>query len=1024
MLMRSGCFLSICLVVFSLAANAQLISGTVHDELGGTVEGATVQAKGTPTIVAADNLGAFSINIGPSVKNLIVSAVGFETLEVPATDGINIQLKRNQGPLNEVVVVGYGQSQKRDVSGSISKVAGREIANQPVQSFESALQGKAPGVVIQNSSGKVGQGIKVRIRGTASISASSQPLYVIDGVPLTTASQSDINNEPTNPLIDLNPNDIESLEILKDAAAAAIYGARAANGVVLITTKKGTRSGKSVIEVNTSLGFSNPTRKRGFLNAKEYVDAILTAARNDGRYDFINYGSYASEQEAIDVYQQYYIDNFVSPLALGTDWEKGEVDVNWENEQYRKNALSKQLDVSVRGGNEKTRFYASAFADDQEAIVIVNRFKRYGGRLNVDHSIGEKTSIGINISISRSQLDRISSDASFSTPGQLMAQVPISPLIDPSTGELNENTLYDNGLLDAKYNSDKQVTFRSVGNVFINRELFSWLSFRSEFGTDILNMTESTFSDKRTQDGEGVGKGQFFTSQNVTFNTNNYFTIHPNIGESLKLNAVAGMSFLQNDAITSAIQGESYPSGAVKNLSGATSITFGNSSNERYNFLSYFARANFTYKDKYLAGVSIRADGSSRFGPENRYGYFPAASLGWILSEESFLSESSSISFLKVRASAGATGNAEIGEHEYQQLFLVSNYPSLPGFIPAQIGDPNLKWEKTTQYDLGVEFGLFDNRLTGEVDVYNKQTRDLLLAVNVPATNGYFNNIAGVNQILQNLGSLENKGVELLLNGRIIENQQFRWNSSFNIAFNKNKIKDINDQIIEGGSYVYSRAMEGQAIGVFYMQNFVGVDPQTGDALYLDANGKETSDYNLAERMVVGNPNPDFTGGFTNNFFYKNFDLNVFFTFVSGNEIFNDAGIYMTAGFAGGFDNQTKEILNAWKNPGDITNVPRSGAFNSTGERASSRWLYDGSYIRMRQASLGYTLKNLQWKGISAVRLYVSGMNLWTLTDYISDPEVNTIGTGGTSVGNIAGGIDFYTIPQPKTISFGLNVKF
>ena len=263
-----------------------------------------------------------------------------------------------------------------------------------------------------------------------------------------------------------------------------------------------------------------------------------------------------------------------------------------------------------------------------------------------------------------------------------------------------------------------------------------------------------------------------------------------------------------------------------------------------------------------------------------------------------------------------------------------------------------------------------------------------------------------------------------MLNGRIIENQQFRWNSSFNIAFNKNKIKDINDQIIEGGSYVYSRAMEGQAIGVFYMQNFVGVDPQTGDALYLDANGKETSDYNLAERMVVGNPNPDFTGGFTNNFFYKNFDLNVFFTFVSGNEIFNDAGIYMTAGFAGGFDNQTKEILNAWKNPGDITNVPRSGAFNSTGERASSRWLYDGSYIRMRQASLGYTLKNLQWKGISAVRLYVSGMNLWTLTDYISDPEVNTIGTGGTSVGNIAGGIDFYTIPQPKTISFGLNVKF
>jgi TonB-linked SusC/RagA family outer membrane protein len=1023
--MRSG-FFTLCFLIFSIVASAQVITGTVHDEQGTPVEGATVQGKGTSTVVAADGDGQFSINIGSDTKQLVVSAVGFETVEVPATAGIAVQLRRSQGPLNEVVVVGYGQSQKRDVSGSISKVLGREIENQPVQSFESSLQGKAPGVVIENSSGKVGQGIKVRIRGTASISASSQPLYVIDGVPLTTASQSDINNEPTNPLVDLNPNDIESIEVLKDAAASAIYGARAANGVVLITTKKGTRNNKSVIEVNTSLGFSNPTRKRGFLDAKEYVQAIMDAARNDGRYDFNNgnSGGYASEEEAIDVYQQYYIDNVVDPLSLGTDWKNAAVNTNWENEQYRHNALSKQLDVSVRGGNEKTRFYASGFADDQEAIVIVNRFKRYGGRLNVDHSIGKKTDIGINVSIVRSQLDRVSSDAAFSTPGQLMAQIPISPIIDPSTNEINENTLYDNGLLDAKYNSDNQVTFRSIGNVFLNHKFLPWLSFRSEFGTDILNMTESSFSDKRTQDGEGIGKGQFFSSQNVTFNTNNYFTFEPKIGDAMRLSAVAGMSFLQNDALTSGIQGESYPSGAVKNLSGATSITYGNSSNGRYNFLSYFARANFSYQDKYIAGLSIRADGSSRFGPDNRYGYFPAVSLGWILSEESFLNESAIISYLKVRASAGATGNAEIGENLFNELYLVSNYPNLPGFIPAQLGDPNLKWEKTTQYDAGLEFGLFNNRLSGEIDIYNKQTRDLLLAVNVPATNGYFDNINNVNQLLQNLGSLENKGVEVLLNGRIIDNGQFRWNSSFNIAFNKNKIKNINGQIIEGGSFFYTRAMEGQPIGVFYMQKFIGVDPATGDALYLDENDKPTNDYNLAKRMVVGKSNPDFTGGFSNNFSYHNFDLSSLFTFVSGNEIFNDAGRFMSAGFAGGFDNQTKDILNAWKNPGDITNVPRSGAFNSTGERYSSRWLYDGSYIRLRQVMLGYTLNKIKWQGISSIRLYVAGMNLWTKTDYISDPEVNTLGTGGTRVPNIVGGIDFYTIPQPKTITFGLNVKF
>lgn len=1025
--MRKLFLLLCCISVLTGAiAQSQVIRGRVTSEDGKPLDGATVTLKGTKTATITNTDGVFTLTVPSATGTLTVSSIGHVPTEYNFSGNTaDITMQKDDRRLSEVIVVGYGQSQKRNVSGSISRIAAKEIENMPVQSFESAIQGKAPGVVIENSSGKVGQGIKVRIRGTSSLSASSQPLYVVDGVPLTTASQSDINNEPTNPLSDLNPNDIESIEVLKDASASAIYGARAANGVVLITTKKGTRNNKTVVELNSSFSFSNPTMKRGFLNAKEYVALVREALTNDGRIDFANNVSgYPTEQAAIDDYVGFVESNYLEPLSLGTDWRNGEVDVSYEDEQYRKNALAKQLDLSVRGGNEKTRFFASGFYNDQEAIVIVNRFRRYGGRLNLDHSVTDKLTVGINMSMARSQLDRISNDNAFSTPGQLMAQVPISPLFDPATGDYNANTLYSNGLLDAKYNSDKQVTYRNIGNIFVNLSILPTLSFRSEFGADMLNMAQETFADKRTQDGQGVGQGQYFTSQNVTYNTNNYFTYTPMLGDAVKFSALLGMSYLQNDFRQSNQQAEDYPSAAVKNLAGATNVTFGNSLNARYNFLSYFIRPNVTFNDKYILGASVRIDGSSRFGPDNRYGTFPAVSGGWIISEENFMKKSKLFNYLKLRGSWGITGNAEIGEHQFLDLFNISNYPGLPGFVPFQLGDSKLKWEKTTQVDIGLEFGLFQNRITGELDWYNKQTRDLLLAVNVPATNGYFDNINNLNTIFQNLGSLENKGFELLLSSRNIETRDLKWSTSFNISFNRNRIKNIQGQVIEGTSF--QRAVEGEPIGVFFMPKFVGVDPANGDALYLDADGKTTNDYNAAQRMVVGDPNPDFTGGFTNTLTYKDFDLNVFFTFVSGNDIYNNAGRFMTSGFGNGLDNQTRDILNRWQNPGDITDVPRLGVFFSSGERTSSRWVYDGSYIRLRQFSVGYNLPAavLTPLKISSARFFISALNFWTKTNYISDPEVNTLGTRVTAVQNISAGTDFYTIPQPKTIMMGLNVKF
>jgi TonB-linked SusC/RagA family outer membrane protein len=1000
----------------AIAQTKEITGKVVEAKDGSPLADVTVKVKNAVNSTVTLSDGTFKFSVPANATTLVFSYVGYKDIEMPVSELMSVTMTLGDKALSEVVVVGYGSAVKRNVTGSIVKVGGSEVENLPFQSFESAIQGKAPGVVIESGSGKVGQAIKVRIRGTSSISASSQPLYVIDGLPVVSTSMSDGTNDPTNPLVDLNPNDIESIEVLKDASAAAIYGARAANGVILITTKKGKLGRKTQIDLNVSSTYSQPTRKRGYMNAKEYVDLVRQAAINDGRIDYRdNVQGFPTEESAIETYTGIY-ESILDIFALGTDWKTQEVNTNWEDELYRKNAQSQQVDLSVSGGNEKTRFFVSGFYNKQDAVVINNTFYRYGGRLNVDHKASERLTIGLNLALNRSQIDRISTDNAFSSPGQLVAQLPISPLIDPTTGKLNDNTLYANGLFDAQYNTDEQSTFRSFGNAFADLKILPSLSFRSEIGADILNLYQESFSGKQTISGSGIGRAATTFTQSASLNTNNFFTYAPTINDNHKLSTVVGMSYLQNDTKQSLTNGEAFPTDAVKNLSGATDITFGTSTNDRYTFLSYFFRSNYSLMDKYLLSVSVRADGSSRFGENNRYGWFPAASVGWVISDENFLNNVSFLSFLKLRASYGLTGNAEIGNSNFQALYGVSNYPGLPGFVPTQLPNNDLRWEKTAQFDAGIDFGFFDNRLTGELDYYQKNTSDLLLNVNIPYTTGFAT-------VLQNLGKMYNKGFEVGLNSRNLQGE-FKWNTAFNLAYNINKVQNINGQVI---TFDVQRAVEGQPIGVFFMQEFAGVDPETGDALYYDKDGKTTNDYSKAERRVVGKSNPDFTGGFTNTFSYKGFDLNVFFTFVSGNKIFNQAGIYMESGFGNGLDNQTKRYNNSWKQPGDITDVPRASLsyllelpFN-TNDRTSSFWLHDGSYIRLRNATLGYTLPSnvSSLLKLSSARLYVSGNNLWTKTEYPGDPEVNT-----ATLGNVTGGIDLYTIPQARTITVGLNVKF
>lgn len=1021
------CLLGILLVHCSITmAQTRQIFGKVLDAKDKTpLSGVTITAKGSKATVTSDPQGNFSIRVTPKATGLRFSYIGYDDQEISisgeSSEPVVVSLTGSQKALNEVVVVGYGKAVKKDVTGSIAQVGAKDIENVPAPSFESAIQGKAPGVVVASGSGKLGQAIQINIRGTSSISASSQPLYVIDGLPVTTASAGDRTNDDTNPLADINPNDIESVEILKDASASAIYGARAGNGVVLITTKKGKTGQKTVIELNTSQSQSNPTRKWKFLNAKQYVALIQKSALNDARYDFENgYSGYATLDDALADYTSFYVDNVLDPYAQGTDWRNTAVNSDWQAQIYHHNAPSSQVNLSATGGNEKTRFFISGFFNTQDAIVIKNKFQRAGGRFNIDHTASDRLTIGMNLAVDRSQLNRITTDNAFSTPGQLVAQLPINPIIDPVTHLPNNNTLYPSGVYDALYDQDRQYTYRVLGNAYGNLKIMPWLSLQSEFGTDILNLNENEFQGKESQDGAGIGKGSFINTQNVTFNTNNYFTFTPTIGDDHRLNAVLGMQYQQNDYQHGSASGEYFPSDAIKNLTGATSITGAGTTNDRYTFLSYFLRASYTWRDKFLVSVSDRIDGSSRFDPKKRYGNFPAASVGYILSEEDFLKSSKTISFLKIRASYGLTGNSEIGEQQFRSLYSVTNYPSNPGFAPNQLASPGLHWEKTQQADIGINFGLFRNRLTGEVDYYHKHTTDLLLNTNIPATTGYYNSSTSLASIFRNIGTMNNKGVEIALTSQNLIGK-FKWSTTFNAAYNNNKVTNLGGQIVENGSG-YQGAYEGQSVGTWHLRKMVGVDPANGDALYDDGKGGTTNDYASAPRQYVGHYTPTWTGGLTNTFSYAGFDLSVFVYAVTGVHLYNSGGTYMTGGFYNGFDNQTIDLVNAWGAPGDKTNVPRSGYnFGSGADGPSTRWLYKGDYLRLKNLTLGYSIPASAANAmkIKSIRVYVAGTNLFTATKYPGDPEVNT-----ATISTVYGGQDFYTIPQARTLTVGLTAKF
>jgi len=1014
-----------CLFLFvSFWGNAQtMVTGKVtSSEDGSPLPGVSITIKGTTKGTSTDEKGTYKIAV-PANSTLQASFIGFTDAEqvVGNRSVVDFTLTSDVKSLNEVVVTGYGSQIKRDLTGNIVKIKSSEIQDMPVTTFEQSIQGKAAGVQINQGTGKLAQGIQVRVRGQSSVSASNEPLYVLDGIPLTQGDLSS-NGGDTNPLVDINPQDIESIEILKDASAGAIYGARAANGVVLITTKRG-KSGATKITFGMQYGKSKPTNILKFLNTKQYMDFYRIAAANsdaiDG-YDVKDPDSYTA-----------YMESFFETQSLGTLGTANQADTDWGSLAFQ-NAPSKQYDLNLSGGSDKTTFFISGQLLDQTGILLGNAFNRYTGRMNLNHKVSERLNIGMNMSVARSLNERVSGDRQFDNPLQLVALPPMTPATDPTTG-LPTGTppgdisipVYYNGMINignAYYNT---TVHRNISSVYGEYTLLKGLRFRTEFALDLLNQQEEQYYNSKTQRNFGAPLGYGFNRfvRVENYNTNNYF-VYDNVFGKHGINATAGLSYQNSQTKTSSAEGKDFPSDAYRMIASAARKTDASSSQSDYRFASYFTRLNYKFNDKYLLGLSARIDGSSRFGADNRYGFFPAVSAGWVLSEESFLKNIELISFLKLRASWGKTGNAEIGNFPQLGLFTGdAGYGTLPGQRPSQLANPSLGWESTQQIDIGLDFGILKNRINGEIDYYEKNTTGLLLNVNVPGTTGFATQV-------KNVGALTNKGFEFVLNTDNLVGK-FKWKTSLNASTNKNKITDLQGQVIEGGLANMSRAVEGQPLGTFFTVEYAGVDPANGDALFYkntknpdgSLDRTTTKTYSQAQRVVIGSPLPKWVAGVTNTFSYKGFELSVFLNGVFGNKL-NFYGVGRFSSANGRFeDNQTVNQLAAWTPQNTNTNVPQARLFFNNGAQASSRFIEDGSFVRLRNVTFAYNLpKSLISKvKLSNVRLYVTGQNLLTFTKYSGwDPEVNA----DDVVSNIALGYDFYTTPQAKTFMGGLNISF
>ena len=969
-----------------LAAQDKLVSGKVFS---GTTQdsvlaGATVTVKGTRMSVMTDDNGNFKVRVAGSSPVLVVGHLGYTTQEVAAMGktALNVFMIAQASVLNKVVVTGYGQQSRRTLTSAITTVSAKQIENVPQPDPSSLLQGRASGVQVNNNSGTPGGGVFVRIRGSQSITAGNDPLYVLDGIPLQSdnLSQFSLGGGTTSPLSDINPADIESMEILKDASATAIYGARAANGVVLITTKKGANR-KAKISAGVYYGEQKATRLPDVVDARTFETLQNEAAKNNGLAQ-----PYASPDNSIN-----------------TDWTAM---------VFRKAPIH-DADISITGGSDRARYFVSADNFVQGGILKNSTYDRSTLRANIDFNATTRLRVGTNFLGSRNNRGRLRNDDNISGGLEGAFFFPHNlPLYQPD-GTYTKFGTFENPVAAVDHSKIKMTTNRLLSTTYAELDIVKGLKFRANFSVDYSNVQESLYDDTWTNAGFAVnGSAQEVSTNSFVWNQEDFFTYGLSAGDH-NFNLVAGVSAQESKFFSTKATGTQFPSNEFRTISSAA-VQTASSTGSSWGLASGFARLTYDFRKKYLATVTFRHDGSSRFGTDHRYGNFPSVALGWTLTEEKFMERVPVISNLKVRGSYGLTGNQNIADFAARGLWSGAHaYAALAGTAPSQLANPGLKWETTKQTDVGIDIGLFKNRINITADYYYKKTEDLLLQVPVPRSLGFDN-------IYQNFGALQNKGYELSVTADILRSEKgLNWNFNFNISHNKNKILKLAAPFT-----VYNRDIfyykEGVEMYSFYLHHQTGVDPKTGAPTWEDVNGDGKFDPNV-DRKIVGTANPKFFGGFNNTLSMGRFDLTAFFQFSYGNKELNWNRFFLEHGGTRA-TNYSKSQLSRWQNPGDITMIPKMNAANYSGDLRPSRFLEDGSYMRLKNIALGYTLspRISSRMHLANLRIYVSAQNLVTWTKYSGlDPELT--GTASTA---LTQGIEFFSMPSPRTIMGGINVGF
>jgi TonB-linked SusC/RagA family outer membrane protein len=999
------------------AQNSRRITGTVTDSNGEPIIGANIVEKGTTNGTITDFQGQYSLEVSNNAT-LTISYIGFISKEIAVGNQttINTSLDEDMQALDEVIVIGYGTMKKSDLTGAVSNVKAEKLLDRPAINVGQALSGKAAGVEIFENGGDPDGKIRIRIRGDNSINSSNDPLYVVDGI-------IGVNNVNL-----LNPSDIESLEVLKDASATAIYGARGANGVIMITTKRGIKLDKPVISYDGYLSVGSMAKKMELMNAAEWWQTYNATFDNAAKYDPEGFAS-GKYTRASTASMPNLFDASGNPIY----------DTDWQDVAYR-TAVSHNHQLSIRGGSDKTQYSAHLGYTRREALLKNNYLNRYSGRLNIDSELRSWLKMGLNMSYNYSKGNNLYS--SYSIKRLVQEAIPIIPVKYPD-GTWGSNRDFPGAVQDtparyleemARETTNSQVLSDIYFDFIINKDL----SFKSTFAVDVSNRKVNYYSGKElTQYSKTQGGIATINTQNqVYWQNENYLNWNKQFNAHNRFNLMVGLSWQQRYTENLGTEARNFSDDFYQwhNLAAGSVSMPATSSDNRWSINSYFARINYNLYERYLFTATGRYDGSSKFGKNNRYAFFPSFAFAWRVSEESFLKDNSSISNLKLRTSIGATGNQEIGNYEFLQnlastntIFASSYYTSL---YRSTFGNPDLKWEKTVQWDIGSDISLFDQRIDFSADLFYKETSDLLLRAPVP-------NTSGLDNIMRNIGSVRNQGIELTLTTHNIKSKDFNWSSTFMFNTNKNKVLSLGendedifpDPVHAQGNLVILRV--GEPVGSLWGLTRLGTWGENeaeeaakysrlpGDLKYADLNndGRINSDDN----SIIGCTSPDWTLTFSNMLQWKNFDFSFDLRVVYGHNVVNASthNAEDRSGVANGFKNN----LNAWTPTNQNTMVaqrrPMSTYYDSYPD---THWMRDGSFLRGQNFALGYNFEKSMLKRIKIdhLRVYISAQNLFCITDYNGyDPEVTT--REGAAFGQ---GIDDFSEPKARTFTFGLNIKF